>query len=295
MSTLATRDLRAGGRWSLAQAAKNAAIRLAIRALLALADRLPARVLFALCRGAAGWVRLAAPSLERRARDRARAALPEAEARRVARECFVNAGTSLAISLLLRRPGVRASSFVRIGEAAKRELADAAGAVVVSAHLGPFELVAPAVAELGLPTAIVVRESYDPELDVHVDAHRVSRGVTVIHRGDPGAAARIVRALRSGALLGVLPDLPARVASVPVDFLGERVALPSGPARVARSAEVPLLVCCLEPLAEAPGFSLAVSRLEPGNDSVERMTQRVATALSEAILRAPEWWLWMAG
>lgn len=290
----ASRDLRLGGRWGAGQRAKNAAIRLCLTGLLGLADRLPAPLLYAVCRAVGRIVYWTARGLVRRALGRARLALPEAEARRVSRECFVNAGTTLATSLLLRRPRVSARQLVQIDTADRELLAEAGGAVVVSAHLGPFELVAPAVAELGLPTAIVVRESYDPGLDAHVDAHRNARGVTVIHRGDPGAGARIVRALRSERLVGVLPDLPARVESVCVSFLGAPSEMPVGPARIALAAGVPLLVACLRPLGAGPRFRLEVRRLDSNGQSPAELTQRVAKQLSEAILQAPAWWLWMA-
>lgn len=290
----ASRDLRLGGHWRWGQRLKNGAIRLCVLGLLGLADRLPERLLYSVCRTVGHLVYWTAPSLVRRARRRARMVLPEADARRVVRECFVNAGTTLATSLLLRRPNVEASALVAIDAPARELLKGAGGAVVVSAHLGPFELVAPAVTELGLPAAIVVRESYDPALDAHVDAHRRARRVTVIHRGDPGAGARIVRSLRSGQLVGMLPDLPARVASVGVDFLGTPTKMPIGPARVSLAAGVPLLAACLAPLGDGRRFRLEVSRIDPAGASAGALTQRVASHLSQAILQAPEWWLWMS-
>ncbi|MBE7480072.1 MAG: lysophospholipid acyltransferase family protein [Polyangiaceae bacterium] len=294
MARSVSRDLRLGGHWRWGQRLKNGAIRLCVIGLLGLADRLPERLLYSVCRAVGRLVYWTAPSLVRRARERVGLALPDAEVSRVVRECFLNAGTTLATSLLLRRPNVKASALVAIDAPARELLAGAGGAVVVSAHLGPFELVAPAVAELGLPTAIVVRESYDPALDAHVDAHRRARGVTVIHRGDPGAGARIVRALRSGQLVGVLPDLPARVESARVDFLGTPSEMPIGPARIALAAGVPLLAACLAPLGDGRRFRLEVSRIDPAGLSATTLTQRVANALSRAILLAPAWWLWMA-
>lgn len=291
---MSDRDLRTGGRWTRGQRLKNAAIRGLVRGLLGLADRLPPWLLLATCRALGRVTPWVAPTLARRARARAASALPAHVAERVSAECFVNAGTTLASTLLLRRPEVRASEWVEVDADARRELERAGGAVIVSAHLGPFELVAPAVAEAGLSPAVVVRESYDPALDPHVDGHRLHRGVTVIHRGRPGASARLVRSLRRGQLVGLLPDLPARVETVPVDFLGQTTAMPVGPARVARAARVPLLVCTLVPRAASRRFRLEVQRIELSGGSLHAVTQRVADALSAAIYRAPAWWLWMA-
>lgn len=291
---LAVRDVRVGGRWRAGQRLKNHAIRLCVAALLSVADRLPERALFAVCRGLGRLARRLFPALERRARARASRVLAAGRAGTVARECFANLGESLAWTLLLRRPSVVARAAVHIDSDARRALSRAGGALVVSAHLGPFEAIAPAVVELGLPAAIVVRESYDPALDALVDAHRLARGVEVIHRGDPGAGPRIVRALRNGKLVGVLPDLPARVESVPALFLGGVTSMPVGPARVAQRARVPLLICCLQPFVDRPGFRLDVSQIETAGITPETLTQRVADAISDAISRAPAWWPWMA-
>jgi len=290
----AAADVRVGGRWSPGQRLKNTCIRAAVRALLAIADALPAALLLASCRTLGLLAALLSPRLLGRAEARARTVLPEAEARRVARACFGNAGANLALALLMRRPGSRASDFVRLEPSDRQLLEAAGGAVVVSAHLGPFELIAPAVRELGLPAVVVVRESYDPELDPHVDAHRRRHGVAVIHRGDPGAATRMLRGLRSGGLLGLLADLPARVERAEVSLLGQRAELPIGPARVARAARVPLLAACLVP-EERRRFRLKVVRIRLEGACDVELTQRVADALGAAITAAPEHWLWMAG
>ncbi|MBK7581846.1 MAG: lysophospholipid acyltransferase family protein [Myxococcales bacterium] len=288
------RDQRLGERWSTWQRCKNAGIRAAVRCALGFTDHLPASTLRQLGRGLGRLVWWFSPGLRRRARERATDVMSDDEARRVAQRCFVNAGESLALSLLLRRPDVRASDFIDVAPAAEHALRCAGGAVVVSAHLGPFELIAPRVTELGLPTAVVVRESYDKDLDPHIDEHRLARGVTVIHRGRAGAPTRMVRALRTGRLLGVLADLPARVETTDVIFLGRRTLLPTGPARLALAAHVPLLVASLTRPTGSARFQLHVRRIDSENADAHVMTQRVVSALSEAISSGRDWWLWMA-
>jgi len=292
--------VRAGGRWTRRQALKNWLIAVAVRAAFLLADRLPSAWLVR-AGGALGRAAgLLLPGTRARALAAATAALPEGAARGVARRSFERAGENLAVSLLLRRPSVRALDWVHVPEAARdtfaRALGRGRGAVFVSAHVGPFELVAAAVAELGYRPAIVVRESYDPRLDVWVDAHRRARGADVIHRGHRGAAVRIVRALKRGQPVGFLPDLGGRVPSLPVTFLGRCVGFPLGPQKIAARLDCPLLVGWLRrELTPVNGcrFSLEIVEL-PNAGPVSEMTQRVADALSQAILHgAPEDWLWM--
>jgi Kdo2-lipid IVA lauroyltransferase/acyltransferase len=294
-----SRDLRTGGSWSAAQRAKNALIRTFVLAALAIADRLPASLLGWLGVGLGQLAHLLAIGLRRTARRNFERCLPELDARAATRACFRNAGRNLALCTLLRRPKMRVLDWVSVDERARAildsALAKQRGVVFVSAHLGPFEWVAGAIAELGYAASIVVRESYDPALDPIVDAHRLLRGLHVIHRGKRGAPLAILRALRGGHALGLLPDVGGRVPSVDGVLLGARVAAPVGPARLARAAGCPIVVGTLEPEARRAPLRFRL-RIEPlaVADSDDATTQRVMNALTAAILRAPEHWLWMA-
>jgi lauroyl/myristoyl acyltransferase len=215
-------------------------------------------------------------------------------------------GENAALCLLLRRQGVRALDWVEVHDddriAFERVLARGRGAIFVSAHVGPFELLPAAVAELGLRPAIVVRESYDPRLDRLVDAHRHTRGIDVIHRGHPGAATRIVRALRAGQPVGFLPDLGGRVPSLEVPFLGDVRPFAIGPQHLAQRLGVPLVVGALRRRTHPracqandahPGFRLTISEVETGG-SLEVLTKRVARHLGAVIAEEATDFPWMA-
>jgi Kdo2-lipid IVA lauroyltransferase/acyltransferase len=293
------RDLRTGGSWSWPQRLKNGCIRAVVVGALALADRLPAQLLVRLggLLGELAW--LVSFRLRRTARRNFERCLPELDAAAATRACFRNAGRNLALCVLMRRPNVRALDWVSVDDQARATL-DAAlakqrGVVFVSAHLGPFEWVAAAIAELGYAASVVVRESYDPALDPVVDAHRRLRGLAVIHRGGRRAPLEILRSLRRGEAVGLLPDLGGRVPSSEARLLGARVAAPTGPARLARAAHCPIVVGTLEPASPGvlPRFRLRIEQLDPASDD-GTTTQRVMSALTAAIERAPEHWLWMA-
>jgi KDO2-lipid IV(A) lauroyltransferase len=295
------RDVRSGGTWTRAQALKNALIRCAVKALLFGLDRLPAAWLRALLRRTSGAMRRCLRGTLRAAQSHAALALPARQREEVVRACFERAGDNLALSLLLRRPAVRALDWVRVAPEVRAAfddvLARGKGAIFVSAHLGPYELVAAAIAELGYEPAIVVRESYDPGLNDVVDAHRRLRGVDVIHRGHANAGFRILRALRAGRPIGILPDLGGRVPSIPVTFLGDVVAFPIGAAELAQRVSAPLVVGTLRRRRptddDARDFELMLAEI-PTTETAEVLTQRVARCLETAILESPGDWLWMA-
>ena len=133
---------------------------------------------------------------------------------------------------------------------------------------------------------MVVRESYDPRLDGVIDAHRVARGLAVIHRGRPGASFRIVRALRSGKPVGFLPDLGGRVPSIQVQFLGELTAFPVGPQQIAQRLGAPLVIGTLYRNREGAPFGLRIDEVDTEAPLAD-LTQRVASLLEQAIYASP--------
>lgn len=291
-------DRRFGQPWTRRQSLKNWALRGFVRAVLGVVDRLPARLLVSLGTPLGLAAKRALPRALAVARARVQACGKDAVALNVADACFANAGRSLAVCALLRRPHVRAADLVDVSDESlavlTRALAKGRGAIVVSAHIGPFEAIPARLVELGLSPVVVVRESYDPGLDEVVDLHRRSRGVGVIHRGEPGATIRIVRALQNGRPVGILPDLGSRaLQTAPVTFLGHTVAFPVGPQRIARTAQCPLIAGTLAPGAARDRFELFFEEIEQMG-SIELVTQRVADILAAAVVRAPEEWLWMS-
>src|SRR3954470_3556517 len=100
-------DRRFGAAWTPAQAIKNWALRGGIHVSLGIADLMPRPILEALGHLAGGAARAGGGSRQR-ARERAAASLLGDTSHDVADAAFVNAGRSLALSLLLRRRDVRA-------------------------------------------------------------------------------------------------------------------------------------------------------------------------------------------
>jgi KDO2-lipid IV(A) lauroyltransferase len=271
---------------------------------LAVADRLPAGLLLAVARTVGIVAHALCGSARRHARRQVRLGLPHERASRLARQSFRLAGESLGLSLLLRRSRTPARRWVEVDPCCRatmdRALALGRGLVFITAHLGPFELIAAALAELGYRPAVVVRESYDPRLDQIVDAHRTARGVQVIHRGSPVSPASIIRALKAGRPVGFLPDLGGRVRKIGVCLLGCSTELAVGPMEIALRTGAPVLVGFLVPRASSsaskptcPPFLLEIVPVREPVDVVSG-SQQVADILSRAIARAPARWLWMA-
>lgn len=283
MSALA-RDVRFGGAWSLGQTAKNGLVWSGIRAALACAPVVPGRLL-----GRAAYALLG-----RVARDnlrRALAASPE-DAARLARAAFENLGGHFADALRVLAGGPIEDVPVTPGAldvlAAAR--AEGRGVVFASAHLGPWERVAAALVLRGVPLVTMTRDSYDPRITRLLASLRERAGVRGIARGAPGAAARIVRALRDGAVLGMPMDLRTRAPSVVVPFFGLPAETVVGPARLALRTGAPLVVGTVE--RRDGVLAVTATRLGVRGDEVA-VTAALGREIERRIRTAPDEWPWM--
>lgn len=297
-----TNDLREGGRWSPAQRLKNDALWVIACVALAVAGRLPRRALRALGRSLGRAAHAFAVGARRTARRNVDRVFPhlEGQARaRLVRRCFVHLGELLGDTVAMLRPGARLPALALTAEAKavlERARADGRGVVFASAHLGPWERVAAALVAAGFPLVALGREAYDPRFSRLYERIRRSHGVGVLWRARPGAAARILRTLRSGAVLGIPMDLRSRVPACDATFLGHPAATPVGPARIALRARAAVVVGTAAPGLDAlvvTATRIDCHDLSPDDEGARVLTERINAELSRRILELPHAWVWM--
>jgi Kdo2-lipid IVA lauroyltransferase/acyltransferase len=293
VSATSSIDLREGGRWTLAQRAKNDVLFVAIEAALGIATRVPPGALRHAGRALAAFAHACVPSAKRIARANVARAFPEMSEREVhalVRKNYRRLGERLAeaVTSLDARRELEPLPFAPGAlETLQDTLAEGRGMVFASAHLGPWERVAATLVSAGLPLTAVAREAYDPRLTPIYDRLRGGRGVRVIYRSEPRAAARLLRTLRGGGMLGVPMDLASRVPSVEVPFLDVPARTPIGPAKLAVRTGAAVVVGTIE-----RGGMITATRIERSADGVE-LTARINTELSRRIREIPEEWVWM--
>jgi KDO2-lipid IV(A) lauroyltransferase len=291
---MTTADVREGGRWSPAQRVKNDVI-FAAAALALHATRLaPPTWLRAAGRGLGRLLHLVLRGERRRALANVARALPAlappARAELVARTFVELGGTLAETTAALWRPAPPLP-FAEADRAVLRAaLAEGRGVVLPSAHLGPWERVASTLVDAGFPLTTLVRESYDRRFDAWMERLRGRAGVATIPRGGPGAASKIVRALRRGGVLGAPMDLRSRVPSAVVPFFGVPAPTAIGPARIAHRRGAPIVVASTE--RRDGVLALTCTRVALAEDP-ERTTEAINAELTRRIATAPELWPWM--
>jgi lauroyl/myristoyl acyltransferase len=263
-------------------------------AVLAGAMPRPARLALArsLARRAAGWF----PTERARVREnvaRVRPDLDAAARERLVGEVFRHFAICFADLISTNRCEARPERLltrVEGDEHLLNVLADGRGLVLVTAHLGNWELGGRLIAaRLRRPTHVVVAAEADPGVE------RFLRGgdspIRFVRRGDPRAMVPLVGALRRGEVVALQGDraLGTR-GDVTVGFFGAPAAFPLGPFVLARAAGVALVPAfCLLDADRRYTVVVEESIRVAAGEEVEALGRWVRV-LEAAVRRAPEQW-----
>jgi len=170
-------------------------------------------------------------------------------------------------------------------------LAAGGGFIVLTAHVGNWELAGRRLAERGAgrPVHIVMAPEADPGVE------RLLRGaaapVRFVTLRTPADAVALVAALRRGEIVGMQGDRAlGQRGDVPVEFFGEPALFPLGPFLLARAAGVPVLpaFCVLQPDRRYVMHVQPAIRVERGAE--ESALRRWVDGLASVIARAPTQW-----
>lgn len=176
------------------------------------------------------------------------------------------------------------------------------GVLVLTGHIGAWELSSFYHSLAGYPMGMVIRRLDNPLVDRFVNRIRCLHGNRVIHKDD--FARGLIASMRAGETVGILMDTnmtPPQGVFVP--FFGELACTASGLARVALktgAAVVPGFLVHENPREAAVGryvlhFGEPVPLVDTGDAESDALanTARFTAILESAIRTYPDQWLWM--
>lgn len=169
------------------------------------------------------------------------------------------------------------------------------GLILVSAHFGNWEVLGAYVAHLLGGVAVVAREGGDARKNALINDGRERHGVQVLGRNDVLA---MLRLLKSGGALAILPDQHAADGGVQMDFLGRPAWVFTGPALLAQRTNARVFVGFCVRYGNDP-FRLEVFpevQLADCGDrdaDVVENTRRINRLIEQAILAHPDNYLWL--
>jgi KDO2-lipid IV(A) lauroyltransferase len=224
---------------------------------------------------------------------------PASEIRRTARRSLVNYCKYLAD--FARFPALSPeqlaaavtgdSDFQALDEALARKR----GAVLVCMHFGNWDLGAGAAAARGYPLTVVAETFPDPRLDAMVVGSRTRLGMEIIKLEKAGPS--LLRTLKNNGLLALLIDRPRPGDGVTVNFFGEAVEVPAGPARLALrtgAMVVPAAFARVAPNAlkvkALTDFDIRVDLEGDEAHDVQSLTQAIMDSHERFIRQYPDQW-----
>jgi KDO2-lipid IV(A) lauroyltransferase len=172
------------------------------------------------------------------------------------------------------------------------------GVLIVTGHLGAWELSSFYHSLMGYPMGMVIRRLDNRRLDDYVNGIRCLHGNRVLHKDD--FARGLLTAMRGGETVGILMDTNMRPPQgVFVEFFGRQACTASGLARVALKTGAAVLPGFMVwEAAEGKyvlhfGPELVFTRSGDAEADAQAATQQCASSTEDWIRRYPDQWLWI--
>jgi Kdo2-lipid IVA lauroyltransferase/acyltransferase len=230
-----------------------------------------------------------------------RQAFPERDEgwiRGTAAESYAHLGREGMALLRLSRLGARdvlgVTDMPAALERVRAAVESGMGAVVVTGHLGNWEVAGAAIAARGIPVSVVVQRQSNPRFDGLIRATRERLGMRVVNRADGTRGS--LRALRESRVIGLVADQDAGRAGIFVPFLGRAASTVRGPAVLAIRTGAPLFVGVVlrRPDGRYEGRLEEVAVPESGefDERVRALTASYTRVLEAAVRADPGQYFW---
>jgi KDO2-lipid IV(A) lauroyltransferase len=249
----------------------------------------------ALARVAFSGLRLRRRTVEGQIAD----AFPGADAawvRRTAGDCYRHFGREAAelARLDVRGAGdlpARVSGEEEVREVLARVTRPDRGVVIVTGHLGNWEVAGAFLAAIGVPLAAVVKRQRNPRFDALIRASRRRLGIEPVYMED--AYSKLPRLLAAGTSVALVADQDARRRGIFVPFLGRPASTFRGPARIALRTGAPLLFGAV--VRDGGAYRAILEPVEAaseGPDAERALTAAWVARLDARVRRMPAQYFW---
>ncbi len=221
--------------------------------------------------------------------------------RMIAKRNFANLGKGLieVLNLQYLNPGqldkiisIEGEEYLKKAEAAGK------GTILITGHIGNWELMAAVLSIRGYRLNVIAAPLYDPRIDEWIIRLRRKFKVETISRGSPSSSKKILGVLRKKEVLGLLIDQDTRVEGVFVNFFNKKAYTPSGAAQLALRSGATTMMCFVTRL---PGDRHRITIEKPidllesddRDHDIEVNTALFTARIEEHIKQYPDQWVWM--
>jgi KDO2-lipid IV(A) lauroyltransferase len=167
------------------------------------------------------------------------------------------------------------------------------GAIIVSAHIGNWELGGVALASMGYPIFAIALPHKNKRVDNFFNQQREKRGLRVIPLGN--AAHRCLENLKNNKILGILGDRVFASHGIILNFFGKPTLIPKGPTTFSLTCDSPLIAGFI--LREKDNsfkfiFHKPIEYQPCGNknEDLKNITKNYLDIIEDYIRKYPEQW-----
>jgi len=169
--------------------------------------------------------------------------------------------------------------------------------IVITGHIGNWELLAAYVAGRGVPLAAIARRINDPRLNQLLVDFRARNGVRTILRESPDSGRDILKTLRGRCALALVIDQDIQAPSVSVPFFGRLARTPVAAAALAvRRNTVAVPVFARRRPEGGQHFTIMAPIAPPATGDrrldVLELTRQFNQILEQRIRDNPREWVW---
>jgi len=227
--------------------------------------------------------------------------MPVHRRRGIIRELFVGFGRHLAEFCMFPRYTAENARAVAVYDGFENYAADrdkGRGVLLLTGHLGAWEIGSFVHSIFGNPIKIVVRRLDNEKVDALVERYRTLHGNQTFGKED--FARGLLAAMKAGETVGILMDTNMTPPQgVFVDFFGTPACTASGMARVALrsgAAVVPAFTIWDKTLKKyRVRFDAPLQLVSTGDDDADAVTNTALfnRVIQDYVTRYPEQWLWV--
>jgi KDO2-lipid IV(A) lauroyltransferase len=217
----------------------------------------------------------------------------------IARASLVNMGRSFCELAKIDEIRLQADQYVEVEgrEHIDESLKRGTGAVIVTGHIGNWELLAAYWAWQGYSITAVARRIHVDRLNQLIVDFRRRQGVETIMRESPHSTRQLLRAIKNNSLLAMLIDQDTQVQSVSVPFFGHLARTPAAAASLAVRRDLPAHAAFIQRRPEGghrivitPAFEF--ERTGDVRADITTLTRAFNSALEAQVRRNPAEWVW---
>jgi predicted LPLAT superfamily acyltransferase len=167
------------------------------------------------------------------------------------------------------------------------------GAILLTAHMGSYDLGAHLFSETSEHRVVIVRApEIDPQTRAFEESH-AARGLQIEFNTSTGLAIELLHAIHDGAIVAIQGDrVTPGIADLPATLFGRPARVPAGPFALAMAARVPIYPVFLVRLGRRRYRVVARPPIEivRGSDREETFARAVEAWTEELESAARTWW-----